>query len=99
MATTTSYYGKLDKPEFQGQILLTEHGRAKFVAKTKTVSISTKLGTAEFVKTSWRTGAPESVSGLVIACTGTVSGGKLVLTRATNSNLSGAHFWYTVVGY
>lgn len=99
MGVTTSHYGKLTKAEFQGQKYQVECGYAKFVAKTKTVSIKTNLKTVRFLKTTWRTGAPMKSSGLVAACTGTVKSGYLTFSRATASKLSGAYFWYSVVGY
>lgn len=98
MAVTTTYYGKLDRPEIGENRLIVQVGSAKWVAKTKTLSLKTDLKYIKSLKILPRTGAPMKSSGMVMRCTGTVSAGKIVVTRATASKLSGAYIWYEIIG-
>lgn len=96
----TSYYAKLDRPEMGGGMLV-EFGSAKFLKKAKTVSIVTRLGTVRFFDAKiYNPKTVKEASGAILGCTGTVSSNKLIITRTTlGGTMSGASFWYYVVGF
>lgn len=97
----TGYYAKLDRPEIKAGKMLVQAGSAKFVKKSKTVTIATEFANVRFFDAKFtRPRTCKLTAAAVLACTGTVSSHKLVITRTTlGGTMSGATFWYYIVGF
>lgn len=95
---TSTTYAKLDKPELGGSRLIWQMGEAKFVSSAAVLSLSTRVQTVRYFKATYRTGSPAKGSGIVLFSSGTISGNKLIVSRATVGKLSGAYINYEIIG-
>jgi len=96
----TQKYGKLARAEMQGGMLI-QQGSAKFLKKAKTVSIATEIRTVRFFDAKFtRPRTLKTASGCILYCSGTVASKRLIVSRATlGGTMSGATFWYSIVGF
>lgn len=102
MASQTSYYAKIGRPELGGQKLTVQYGHAKFLAKRKTCTMTVGLRTVRSVALTWRSGANTDVSASgMLRTTGSVGASRWIkVTRATLGGCaSGASFWYELMGW
>lgn len=103
MATVTSFYGTIQRPELGTGRLVIQYGKAKWHGKRKRCTLATDINYVRSFGYTWATPGGSVVctaaaSGMV-RTTGTIAGGAMYLTRATLGGApSGAAFWYKIVG-
>lgn len=98
MASQTTYYGGLQKPEIGGDKLTVVTGTHKFTSSATIVTLTVPFKNEVVgVYLSWKT-RPATRKGKALWTTAVISSKAIKVQRATGSS-SGMTFWYKLVGW